>query len=70
MSDPYNFPMPNRADTMALSSINKLQDQTKINTRKFDSIRNTSNNLLTQDIECANPKLHGSKKVSKPEFSN
>jgi len=50
MSDPYNFPMPNRADTMALSSINKFQDNIKTNTKKFDSTRNDSNNLMTQDI--------------------
>ena len=43
--------MPNRADCMSLATINKKQDQTNTTTSKFGTIRNTSNNLNTSDIE-------------------
>ena len=45
--DPFNYPMPNRADTMTLSSINCEKDGMKTSTVKFESIRATSNNLHT-----------------------
>ena len=92
-----DFPMPNRSDLMSLQTINARQDQAKVTTQKMTTLRNTSNNLTTNDIEgksstssqldlkreseiitetareCfsgAGPKLHGSKQVNKPEFTN
>lgn len=41
-SDPFNFPMPNRADTMALKTITCERDGMKTSTVKFESIRATS----------------------------
>ena len=46
-----DFAMPNRADCMSLATINKKQDQVGTSTSKFGTIRNTSNNLNTGDIE-------------------
>lgn len=45
-----DFAMPNRADLMSLNTINKKQDQQQTTTAKFNTIRNTSNNLTTNDI--------------------
>lgn len=61
--DPFNYPMPNRADTMSLSVINKDKDYMKTTTSKFISCRANSMNLHTNDIEGAVPKLHGNRKV-------
>jgi hypothetical protein len=49
--DPFNFPMPQRADTMALSSINAERDGMKTTTFKFDTKRCGSTNLNTGDID-------------------
>lgn len=86
-----DFSMPNRADLMSLSTISKKKDQVSTSTYdRFSTIRNTSNNLVTGDIDGksfgktfkgqlttfrysflgAAPKLHGSKKINKAEFSN
>ena len=46
-----DFAMPNRADLMSLQTINGKQDAVKTNTMKFTTVRNTSNNLHTNDIE-------------------
>ena len=46
-----DFAMPSRADLMSLQTINKKQDQTNTTTAKLQTIRNTSNNLNTNDIE-------------------
>ena len=46
-----DFPMPNRADLMSLQTINAKQDSTKTTTSRFTTVRNTSNNLHTNDIE-------------------
>ena len=43
--------MPNRADLMSLNTINKKQDQSNTSTAKFNTIRNTSTNLSTNDIQ-------------------
>lgn len=40
--DPFNFPMPNRADTMSLNTITTIRDGMKTSTVKFDSMRGTS----------------------------
>jgi len=55
---------------MSLATINVKQDKVSTNTSKFSSIRNTSNNLITNDITGAVPKLHGSQKVNKAEYIN
>ena len=49
--DPFNFPMPNRADLMSLSVINKDKDWMKTTTNKFISSRSASMNLHTKDID-------------------
>ena len=46
-----DFKMPNRADLMSLSTINNKMDQQATSTAKFNTIRNTSNNLNTNDIQ-------------------
>lgn len=46
-----DYPMPNRSDLMSLATINTKKDQVQTNTSKFNSIRNTSNNLNTDDIQ-------------------
>lgn len=43
--DPFNFPMPGRADTMNLSSINADRDGMKTTTFKFQTKRSGSSNL-------------------------
>jgi len=48
--DPFNYPMPNRVDTMSLSTIGNQRDGMKTTTAKFESIRTASNNLHTGDI--------------------
>ena len=50
--DPYNWPMPQRADLMSLSSIDKNKDlqQTKIHQYR-QRMRSSSYNLDTNDIE-------------------
>ena len=47
--DPFNYPMPSKKDTMALSTIN-ASDNMKTNTRKFHTRRFESTNLNTSDI--------------------
>ena len=49
--DPFNFPMPNRADLMSLSKIDAGKDMMKTTTSKFASPRFSSNNLATTDID-------------------
>lgn len=70
--DPFNFPMPNRADLMSLSVINAKKDAMKTTTSKFFSPRATSMNGTTKDIPgkyfCFNllgavPKLHGNRPI-------
>ncbi len=68
--DPYNYPMPNRADTMGLSVINGNRDGMYTHTKKFNSSRQWNDSLKTTDIAGAQPKLHGSKVVNKPDLSN
>ena len=68
--DPFNYPMPGRKDLMSLSSIDADRDNMKTTTRKFATRRFESSNLSTADIQGASPKLHGSRQVNKPEFSN
>ena len=47
-----DFSMPNRADLMSLSTISKKKDQVSTSTYdRFSTIRNTSNNLATGDID-------------------
>ena len=46
-----DFPMPNRSDLMSLQTITAKQDKVSTNTSKFSTIRNTSNNLATTDIQ-------------------
>ena len=46
-----DYPMPNRSDLMSLATINNKKDQVQTNTSKFNSIRNTSSNLNTEDIQ-------------------
>ena len=46
-----DFPMPNRADLMSLQTINAKKDNTATTANKFTTVRNTSNNLHTGDIE-------------------
>jgi len=44
--------MPNRADLMSLSTISKKKDQVSTSTYdRFSTIRNTSSNLATADID-------------------
>lgn len=40
--DPFNYPMPSRADTMTLNTIGCEKDGMKTSTVKFESIRATS----------------------------
>ena len=49
-ADPFNFPMPSRADCMSLSTMNKEMDNIRTSTRKFATGRAGSNNLNTSDI--------------------
>lgn len=49
--DPFNWAMPNRADLMSLSVINRDRDYMKTTTSKFISSRSASMNLHTNDIE-------------------
>jgi|FrelakmetLWP11LW_1041352.scaffolds.fasta_scaffold53317_3 hypothetical protein len=47
-----DFAMPNRADLMSLSTISKKKDQVNTSTYdRFSTIRNTSSNLATSDID-------------------
>jgi len=61
--DPFNYPFPGRKDTMNLSNITRDADGMKTSTVKFMSVRSTSHNMFTKDIDGAVPKLHGNKKV-------
>ena len=70
MGDPYDYPMPGRKDLMSLSSIQGTKDGCKTTTNPFITKRMASNNLTTLDIEGAQPKMHGSAKVNKPEYTN
>jgi len=49
--DPFNYPFPGRKDTMNLSIINRETDGMKTSTSKFMSVRSTSHNMFTRDIE-------------------
>lgn len=49
--DPFNYPMPNRVDCMSLSTISGMKDGMKTTTVKFQSVRGTSQNLSTKDID-------------------
>jgi hypothetical protein len=74
-ADPFNFPMPGRADAMNLSAINQQKDGMKTTTFRFTTGRQNSTNLNTNDIDGkllllqnssflfigAQPRLHGSK---------
>jgi hypothetical protein len=46
-----DFAMPNRADLMSLQTITQKQDQVVTNKSRFTTMRNTSNNLDTSDIQ-------------------
>ena len=46
-----DYAMPNRADLMSLQTINAKKDQMQTGTAKLNTIRNTSNNLCTSDIQ-------------------
>ena len=48
--DPYDFPMPNRADLMSLSTINKEKDNMQTHTKKFHSSRAFNQALEVNDI--------------------
>lgn len=48
-ADPFNYPMPNRADCMSLSTM-VASDGVRTNTKKFGTQRAGSNNLNTSDI--------------------
>jgi len=53
-----DFAMPNRVDCMSLQTITKKQDQVSTSTNsRFGTIRNTSNNLFTTDIDGKCPLL-------------
>lgn len=54
---------------MSLSTLNKM-DNTALTTKSFSTNRLVSNNLTTNDISGASPKLHGSRVCHKQEFSN
>ena len=49
-TNPFDYPMPNRADCMSLSTINTRKDQMKTTTFKFMTNRAQSNNMSTNDI--------------------
>ena len=49
-SDPFNYPMPQRGDTMSLSTINNNRDNMATSTKKFNTKRYGSSNLDTSDI--------------------
>ena len=49
--DPFNFPMPNRADGMSMSTITNKADRVNTHTRKFATARIASENLSNKDIE-------------------
>ena len=51
INDPFNYPMPNRRDLMSLNTIDRELDGCKTNVRQFNSIRATSSNLITDDIQ-------------------
>ena len=53
--DPYNFPMPNRADLMSLSTITKERDDMQTHTKKFHSSRAANMALEANDIEGKKP---------------
>jgi hypothetical protein len=74
--DPFNYPMASRKDTMNLQAIDADRDGMKTTTFKFQSMRSSSMNLATNDIEGklsnsvssqtvigASPKVHGSKPI-------
>lgn len=54
--DPFDYPMPNRKDLMSLSVIDKGRDGFKTTTNKMTTMRQTSQNLNTHDIDGALPK--------------
>ena len=49
--DPFNWPMPNRADLMSLDTISKDKDLFRVKTAvSLPRNRQVSNNLETRDI--------------------
>ena len=59
-NDPFNFPMPSRGDLMSLQTIAAKKDNLKTTTKQFTTVRNTSSNLHTSDID---GKFHISMKI-------
>ena len=49
--DPYNYPMPQRNDTMSLSVIDSYKDGEYTHTKKFNTNRGFNQSLKTTDIE-------------------
>ena len=49
--DPFNWPTPSRADCMMLSSITKVKDIVPTSTKRWSSMRGSSMNFCTTDIE-------------------
>jgi hypothetical protein len=56
--DPYNFPMPNRMDSMSLAVINEGRDGERTHTKKFNSGRIWNDSLKTNDIQGKNTLLN------------
>ena len=78
--DPYNWPMPTRADLMSLSTITKEKDLFRNKTAVgFTRARGTSQNMQIDDIEGklsyyelvgAKPKPSIKNNTNRPEFLN
>lgn len=49
--DPYNYPMPQRGDSMSLAVINQGKDGERTHTSKFNTNRHWNESLKTSDIE-------------------
>ena len=49
--DPYNYPMPQRADLMSLSVIDPHKDGEKTHAKRFNTGRGFNQALKTSDIE-------------------
>lgn len=49
--DPYNYPMPKRADLMSLSVIDSYKDGEYTHAKKFNTNRGFNQNLVTHDIQ-------------------
>ena len=51
MSDPFNWPFPQRGDLMSLNAISREKDQVRVKTAAISfRPRGTSMNLATEDI--------------------